>query len=153
MTIIRREKIFQMQKSKMMKNSLFVNYSTFTLIYSDLELLTMQAYTNRDNLEKVEDIESNELLSRQIEIMNNAIFDRKMRDFKLRRKVWRRFVLSLLMKIRHLNRCANLINCSHQVFDLEVFIINRSVSFVIIYLLLYLICKVYCVNYIILFTL
>ncbi len=87
MTIIRREKIFQMQKSKMMRNFLFVNYSIFTLIYSDFELLTMQAYTNRDNLEKVEDIESNELFSRQIEIMNNAIFDRKMRDFKLRRKI------------------------------------------------------------------
>jgi hypothetical protein len=153
MTIIRREKIFQMQKSKMMKNSFFVNYSIFTLIYSDFELLTMQAYTNRDNLEKVENIESNELLSRQIEIMNNAVFDRKMRDFKLRRKVWRRFVLNLLMKIRHLNKCANLINCSHQMFDLKVFIINRSVNFVIIYLLLYLICKIYCVNYIILFTL
>ncbi len=76
-----------MQKSKMMSNSFFVNYSIFTLIYSDLELLTMQAYTNRDNFEKIENIESNELLSRQIEIMNNVVFDRKMRDFKLQRKV------------------------------------------------------------------
>jgi hypothetical protein len=141
MTIIRREKIFQMQKSKMMNNSLFVNYSTFTLIYSDFELLTMQAYTNRDSLEKVEDIESKELFSRQIKIMNNAVFDRKMRDFKLRRKIWRKFVLSLLMKIRHLNRYADLINCLHQMFDLKMFIINRSVNFVIIYLLLYLICE------------
>jgi hypothetical protein len=113
----------------------------------------MQAYTNRDNFEKIENIESNELLSRQIEIMNNVVFDRKMRDFKLQRKVWRKFVLSFLMKIRHLNKCANLINCSHQVFDLKMFIINRFVNFVLIYLLLYLICKIYCVNYIILFTL
>ncbi len=53
----------------------------------DLELLTMQAYIDRDNLEQVEKIESKELLLRQIQIMHNVEFDRKMRDFKLRRKI------------------------------------------------------------------
>jgi hypothetical protein len=95
----------------------------------DLELLTMQAYIDRDNLEQVEKIESKELLLRQIQIMHNVEFDRKMRDFKLRRKIWRKSVLNLFMKIRHLNKCANLTNCSHQMFDLSVLIINRAVSF------------------------
>jgi hypothetical protein len=49
--------------------------------------LTMQAYIDRDNLEQVEDVKSEELLLRQIQIMKNVEFDRKMRDFKLRRKI------------------------------------------------------------------
>jgi hypothetical protein len=50
------------------------------------------------------------LLVRQMQIMQDVEFDRKMRDFKLRRKIWRKFALNLFMKIRHLNKCANLTN-------------------------------------------
>jgi hypothetical protein len=71
------------------------------------------------------------LLLRQIQIMKNVEFDRKMRDFKLRRKIWRKFVLNLFMKIRHLNKCEDLTNCSHWVFDLSASIINRLVNFFI----------------------
>ncbi len=47
----------------------------------------MQTYIDRDNLEQVEEIKSKELLLRHIQIMHNVEFDRKMRDFKLRRKI------------------------------------------------------------------
>ncbi len=51
----------------------------------DLELLTMQTYIDRDNLEQVENVKFEKLLFRPIQIMKNVEFDRKMRDFKLRR--------------------------------------------------------------------
>ncbi len=70
----------------------------------------MQAYIDRDNLEQVENVKLEELLVRQMQIMQDVEFDRKMRDFKLRRKIWRKFALNLFMKIRHLNKCANLTN-------------------------------------------
>jgi hypothetical protein len=47
----------------------------------------MQAHIDRDNLEKVENVKLEKLLLRQIQIMKNVEFDRKMRDFKLRRKI------------------------------------------------------------------
>jgi hypothetical protein len=47
----------------------------------------MQAYIDRDNLEQVEDVEFEELLVRQMQIIQDVEFDRKMRDFKLRRKI------------------------------------------------------------------
>ncbi len=53
----------------------------------NLEFLTMQAHIDRDNLEKVENVKLEKLLLRQIQIMKNVEFDRKMRDFKLRRKI------------------------------------------------------------------
>jgi hypothetical protein len=128
MTTILHEKIFQTSKQRTMKYLFSYHFNIFNIDFLDSEFLTMQAYIDRDNLEKVKKIKSEELLRRHIEFMNNAAFDRKMRDFKLRRKIRRKFVLNLFMKIRHLNRCANLNNCSHQVFDLEVFIINRTIS-------------------------
>jgi hypothetical protein len=47
----------------------------------------MQAYIDRDNLEQVENVKLEELLVRQMQIMQDVEFDRKMRDFKLRRKI------------------------------------------------------------------
>jgi hypothetical protein len=47
----------------------------------------MQAYIDRDNLEQVEDVKFEELLVRQMQIIQDVEFDRKMRDFKLRRKI------------------------------------------------------------------
>jgi hypothetical protein len=47
----------------------------------------MQAYIDRDNLEQVEDVKLEELLVRQMQIIQDVEFDRKMRDFKLRRKI------------------------------------------------------------------
>jgi hypothetical protein len=47
----------------------------------------MQIYTDRDNLDKIEDVKSEKLLLRQMQIMKKVEFDRKMRDFKLRRKI------------------------------------------------------------------
>jgi hypothetical protein len=47
----------------------------------------MQTYINRDNLEQIENVKFEELFVRQMQIMQNVEFDRKMRDFKLRRKI------------------------------------------------------------------
>ncbi len=47
----------------------------------------MQIYTNRDNLEKIKKIKPEKLFLRQIKIMKNVDFNRKMRDFKLQRKI------------------------------------------------------------------
>jgi hypothetical protein len=101
----------------------------------NFELLTMQTYIDRDNLDKIENVKSEKLLLRQMQIMKKVEFDRKMRDFKLRRKIWRKFILSLFMKIRHLNKCADLTKCFHQMFDLNVSFINRVIDFVESYLI------------------
>jgi hypothetical protein len=53
----------------------------------NVELLTMQIDIDRDNLDKIEDVKSEKLLLRQVQIMKEIEFDRKMRDFKLRRKI------------------------------------------------------------------
>ncbi len=37
--------------------------------------------------------------------------------------------VEFLMKIRHLNKCANLSKCSHRVFELNMFFIYRKISF------------------------
>ncbi len=97
----------------------------------NLELLTMQAYIDRDNIEQVENVKFEELFLRQIQIMKNVEFDRKMRDFKLRRNISRESVLNSFMKIRLLNKCEDLTNCSHRMFDLNASIINRFVNFFI----------------------
>ncbi len=47
----------------------------------------MHVYIDRDNLNKIKDVEFEELFLRQMQIMKNVEFDRKMRDFKLRRKI------------------------------------------------------------------
>jgi hypothetical protein len=53
----------------------------------NFEFLTIQVYTDRDNLDKIENIKFEQLLLRQMQIMKKVEFDRKMRDFKLRRKI------------------------------------------------------------------
>jgi hypothetical protein len=88
----------------------------------------MQVFNDRDNNEYVEEMKSIELAHKTINIFTNVEHDRRMRDFKLRRDIWRKNILDLLMKIRHLNRCFNLFNCFHQLFELNVFIIDRKMS-------------------------
>jgi hypothetical protein len=87
MTTILHEKIFQTSKQKTMRYLFNYHLNILNIDFLDSELLTMQAYIDRDNLEKVKKIKSEKLLKRHIKLMNNAAFDRKMRDFKLRRKI------------------------------------------------------------------
>jgi hypothetical protein len=94
----------------------------------NFDLLTMQVFIDQDNNEYVEKIKSIEFARKAIDISINVEHDRRMRDFKLRRDMWRKSIFSLLMKIRHFNRCFNLFNCFHQLFELNVSVIDREMS-------------------------
>ncbi len=94
----------------------------------NFDLLTMQVFNDRDNNEYVEEMKSIKLVRKAIDISINVEHDRRMRDFKLRRNIWRKNILDLLMKIRHFNRCFNLFNCFHQLFELNVFVIDRKMN-------------------------
>jgi hypothetical protein len=53
----------------------------------NLDLMTMQTYIDKDNNEFVEDVASKKLIRKAVNITANAKFNRKMRDFKLRREI------------------------------------------------------------------
>jgi hypothetical protein len=53
----------------------------------NLDLITMQTYIDKDNNEFVEDVASKELIRRAINITANAKFNKRMKDFKLRREI------------------------------------------------------------------
>jgi hypothetical protein len=110
----------------------FLNVS-WILYFADLDLLTMQTFIDKNNNEYVEDVSFDELTRRAVNITANAKFNRRMKDFKLRRDIWRKSILSLLMKIRHLNRYSNLVNCFHQMFELRISIIDFEIDFLVIF--------------------
>jgi hypothetical protein len=88
----------------------------------------MQAYNDRDNNEKVEELKSIELHDRAIMLVNTANHNRRMQDFKLRRAQWRKPIQSLLLKMRHINKCSDSTNCRHVLFELGIPTIDYTVS-------------------------
>ncbi len=47
----------------------------------------MQTFIDKNNDEYVEDVFSNELIRRAVDITTNVKFNRRMKDFKLRREI------------------------------------------------------------------
>jgi hypothetical protein len=72
--------------------------------------LTIQIFINRNSDEFVKEMKSIKLVCKAKNILINVEHDRKMRDFKLKKAIWRKNILNLLMKIRHFNKYFNLFN-------------------------------------------
>jgi hypothetical protein len=106
-----------------------INFFKNNINLLDFDLMTMQTYIDKNNNEFVEDVSFEKLIRRAVNITANAKFNKRMKNFKFRREIWRKSILSLLMKIRHLNRCSNLNKCSHQLFELKVLMIDFEIDF------------------------
>lgn len=105
------------------------------LTFLDVDLQIMKTYNDKNNDDVVEKLIADELRYKVVDIINVAMHNKRMQKFKLRHAHWRKSIQSLLLKIRHLDRCIDLSECSHTMFDLSISIIDE-VSIVLIFLLI-----------------
>jgi cellulose synthase/poly-beta-1,6-N-acetylglucosamine synthase-like glycosyltransferase len=89
----------------------------------------MQKFTNKNNKKYVEKLSMKTLFVKAREILKRSTHNFLMRDFRLRKLIWRRSICILRKKIRHINMCSNFHDCRHFKFAFEISIYRINVFY------------------------
>ena len=92
-------------------------------------MLTLQSYIEKLNDEFFENLIIEKIMKRYQNINETRIHNKRMLELRLRRKIWQRFILNLIAKVRHIDWCNDVFRYRHEKFDLKLFWIHLSVKY------------------------